>query len=223
MRTYKSWGGLLITCGLLLWMGVPAAYGQIALGGGWEASVDEGVGIVVSDVTLDYLVIEISKDFTDPPGVGGVFPAKLIDFHQVAADADTVPRIIIEDESITNLTGVPWTDYHWALLNGGETWFNRPLSDPINTTPFGTKVWSDTFGFGDPDKMTDLAVSGGVVPSSSSFFPGAAPGDGELVIDIDLSFADPMWFTLKQFPTPEPASLAMLAFGGLVVVMRRRR
>ena len=60
------------------------------------------VCIVVDDVTPEYLLIQISKDFTDPPGVGGVFPPKLIDFLQVDTDENTVPQIVIENSLFQN-------------------------------------------------------------------------------------------------------------------------
>ena len=197
----------------------------IPLDGGWQADVVDpaGVSIVVDLVGPDFLVIQISKDFTEPPGVGGVFPSQLIDFQQIDEDANTVPRIVVADESITNLTGVDWTDYHWAILDAGDAWINVPLSQGWTTDPFTNKTFSDPWNvFNDPDKATDLLADEGVVYNNSSFFPGAGPSDGELVIDVDLGVVDPVSFTFKQFPTPDPATLSLLALGGLLVMRRRR-
>jgi len=194
----------------------------IALGGGWEADVPDSsvVSVVPDGVGEDFIIIEISKDFTAGPGVGGVFPAHLIDFRQVDTDANTRPNIIIADESVTNLTGVPWTDYHWAVLNAGEVWIDVPASAGFDTTPFANAVFSDPANvFGDPTKATDLDADGGVVPNNTSFFPGAAGGD--LVLSVDLASAAPVSFVLKQFPTPEPASALLLVIAGLVATRRR--
>lgn len=139
--------------------------------------------------------IQISKDFYDPP-VGGVFPPRVIDFVQIAPDPQTVPRLIIVDETISNLTGVPWTDYHWALLDQGDAWFNVPLSMGFDVSPFTNKAFSDPANiFNDPNKATDLFADGGIIPPFGTFWPGHA--GGELVIDIDLS---------ALAPTPGPIS-----------------
>jgi len=210
--------------GLFAIVSVVAANSEvIPLAAGWQADVFDSsiVSINVDVVGPDFLVIEISKDFLDPPGVGGVFPANLIDFQQIAADADTVPRIIIADETVTNLTGVDWTDYHWNVFDSGDAWFNVPLSD-FGTEPFANHSFSDPGNlFNDPDKATDIDADGGVVASGASFFPGGAAGDGNLVIDVDLSRSSPLSFTFKQFPTPEPASFVLLSLCGLIAIRRR--
>lgn len=210
---------------ILLMMSSDAWADVVPLGGGWQADVVDpaNVSIVVDLVAPDFMTIQISKDFVEPPGVGGVFPAQLIDFQQIDDDANTVPRIVIVDESITNLTGVDWTDYHWAVLDGTDAWFDVPLSQDFAVDPFAYKEFSDPWDvFVDPDKATDLLADEGVVPNNSSFFPGGGPGDGELVIDVDLSEVDPVSFTFKQFPTPEPGTLLLLALGGLLVTRYRR-
>ncbi len=212
---------------VLLMMSSNAWAEVIPLGGGWQADVVDpaGVSIVVDLVHPDFLAIQISKDFTDPPGVGGVFPPQLIDFQQIDDDADTVPRIVIVDESISNLTGVDWTAYHWAILNGTDAWLDVPLSQDFAVDPFTHKEFSDPWEiFVDPNKATDLLADEGIVYDNQSFFPGAAPGDGELVIDVDLSVIDPVSFTFKQFAIPEPGTLCLLALGvGGWAGTRRRR
>lgn len=218
MMTVKAFrrGVLLLAVGVLA---STAPAGTIVLGGGWQANWANGaIGITVDQVTDEYVTIQISKDFTEG-SVDGVFPALLIDFIQIADDANTVPRIIINDETITNLTGEDWTDFHWEVLNHGDAWFNVPESMAFDTTPFPTKVFSDPFNiFGDPDKASALDVYDGLVPNFGSFFPGLAGGD--LVIDVDLSPDYPVSFTLKEYPTPEPASMLLFGLGALV--LRRR-
>lgn len=199
-----------------------AAADVIPLGGGWQASVNatSNVGIVVDAVGADFVLIQISKDFKDPPGPGGVFPPVLIDFQQVDTDANTKPNIIIADETVTNLTGVDWSDFHWAVLDNGQAWFDVPASAGFDTSPFGNQMFDDPDNvFGDPDKATDLWVDGGIVPNNSSFFPGIA--GGQLAMGIDLSSTNPVSFTLKEFPTPEPTTALLL--GVLAAFGLRRR
>jgi hypothetical protein len=151
-----------------------------------------------------------------------VFPPQVIDFLQVDDDLNTVPRIVVIDETITNMTGVNWTDYHWAVLDSGDAWLNVPLSRGWTTDPFAGKAFSDPRGvFNDADKATDLVADMGVVFNNTSFFPGAGSGDGEIVMDVDLSEAGPVSFTFKQFPTPEPSTFSLLLLGGLVLPRRR--
>ena len=64
-----------------------------------------------------------------------------------------------------------------------------------------------------------LSVDGGVVPDGATFFPGVDAG--LLVIDVDLSGQDSS-FTLSQHPTPEPATLLLLA-AGLPILARHKR
>jgi len=202
----------ILALGLLgILMGASSAYGDITipLGGGWEAQVPNlsQVSINVDSVTSEFVAIEISKDFTEPyNGIG--FPGLSILFTQVAADAVTSPRIVILDESVTNLTGSDWTDYHMAIDSGGEVEFDIAASLGFSMAPFTNQLLT----------LTTLDADGGVVFNNSSFFPGAGPG--ELVMFADLS-GDPVSFSLIEFPTPEPATLALLVLG--LGCLKRRR
>jgi len=205
----------------LLLLSVPAALARASIEfGGWRANWLNGtISIRVDQVGPDFAKIEVFKDFTEPP-VGGLFPPRIIDFVQIAPDPNTVKRIIILDETITNLTGVGWTDYHWSVIDDGEAWFNVPLSATFDVTPFKTKKFSDPRNvFNDPNKATDLNAFDGLVPHQDTFFPGLAAGD--LVIDVNLAPQAPVSFTFKQFPTPEPSSLMLLSLGALVGWRRR--
>jgi hypothetical protein len=199
----------------------------LTLGGddsGWAVlAPDDGTvaGIVVDLVTPTAVYIEIDKDFLFPMDVNGNFPAINLIFQQTADDANTVPNIVITDESVSNQTGQDWTDFHWALVDGGSVWFDKAASTPFNVSPFTNSTYIDLFGFNDGNSYNNLNVDGGVVPAGTSFFPGLGGSDGELVITFDLASSNDS-FNLKEFPTPEPAVLAMLAFGGVAVLRRRR-
>ncbi|MEZ6083576.1 MAG: PEP-CTERM sorting domain-containing protein [Phycisphaerae bacterium] len=179
--------------------------------------------IVVDNTSSTETVIQIAKQFDDGPEFGQ-FPPIEIAFTQTGDDLSTVPSIVINDENIINNTGFGWTDYHWALIDGGQAWFNVSQSSTFDTSPFGTQSFADQYGYGDANKMTDLNVEGGFVPNGGTFTPGLL--GGALWIDTDLSGANPVTFNFKQFPTnpsiPEPASL-MLMLGGCAIVAGRRR
>jgi hypothetical protein len=209
-----------LCCAGMLSLASVARADVIMNAGGWVAStVNVGeASIVVDAETSEYIVIQISKDFTDPPDEFGNFPGILIDFVQ--ADPNAVPRIIIADESITNFTGVEWTDYHWQILDGTDAWFNQSESAGWTVDPFTNKTWTDIIGV---NMAQGLDADGGVVPDfGASFFPGGSvdPND-HLVIDINLTGTSS--FTFKQFPTPEPATLTLLALGGAALLRRRVR
>lgn len=196
------------------------------LGGGWQAQVadDSLVSIVVDSIGANYIAIEISKDFTEGPGQGGIFPGLDILFTQIGTETSTVPFIVILDEAVTNLTGTDWTDYHMSLQTNGSAWFSTVDSAGFSMSPFAVSTFSDPgniFG-GDPTKATHLDSVGGVVFNNSSFFPGA--GAGELVIGtLPGGSANPVSFVLTEVPTPEPASLALLAIGCTLLRRRTRR
>jgi hypothetical protein len=202
----------IVAVGLLgILVGASSAYGEIIpLGGGWEAQVADlsQVSIAVDAVTAEFVAIEISKDFTEPyDGIG--FPGLSIQFTQVAADAVTSPRIVILDESVTNQTGTDWTDYHMQINAPGNVEFDIAASLGFSMLPFTNRVFT----------LTTLDADTGTVFDNSSFFPGAGPG--ELVMLADLT-GDPVTFELEEFPTPEPATLAMLLIGFGCFVRRRR-
>lgn len=192
----------------------------------WDSSLDPYVEIIVDLVTPDAVFIQKAAEFIQPPGPGG-FPSIAITFRQI--DANAVSQIVINDEIITNSTGFDWTDFHFELIDGLDAVFNRVLTDGsaggngFNTSPFDNQTWSadlqaltvDGFGLGP-------GGSDAIVPSGSTWFPGGGAADGELYIDVVPQPQAPFTvFTLKETPTPEPASLVLLALGGLLAVRRR--
>lgn len=226
MKT-RTFGTACLALACLLVVSSSAQAGMtVALGGGWEAEVADlsAVSIQVDAsctprTECNFIAIEIAKDFRLPPLPNGNFPGLDIIFRQIAADADTVPNIVILDESATNQTGTDWTDYHMTVGTSGVAWFDTVSSTGFSMSPFNNTMFMDpsnVFG-GDPTRATDFWADGGVVPHNSSFFPGA--GAGELVISVDLS-GGAVQFTLTEFPTPEPATLALFGLG--LIALRRR-
>ena len=211
--------GTILVCALCV---APAAQaGSIVLGdSGWEAiwdsSLDGLVDIQVDVVTDDAVFIEKSAEFTQGPGPAG-FPTIPIVFRQIAFPA--VTQIVINDEIITNSTGVDWTGFNMTLLDSGNATFNPGLTNAsggglgFSTSPFVNQA------FGDDN--TAFTVDGGVVAAGDIWFPGLT---GELYIDVIPQTEAPFTlFTLKETPTPEPATGVVLMLTAAACIRRRRR
>jgi len=214
---------LSLACAVVTVMTTPAAAAVVDLGGGWQAewdaSLDGLVNIQPVEVVGDVLIVRKTAEFTQPP-INGIFPTIPIVFTQNAQVAAT--HIVIDNESIQNSTGVDWRDFHIDLL-GGFTVFdsvstkNSGGPDPIgwDIAPFKQAAFTAS--------LKRLDIWDGVVPAGQSWLPGGAPDGGQLWLDV---FPDPDSFTsfsLKETPTPEPATVCLLAFGGVALLTKRGR
>jgi hypothetical protein len=136
---------------------------------GWDAVLTDNVytGVFVDDVGTGFVLIEIAKTFYLPPRQGQ-FPANVIGFRQRLDDSATVPVIRIKDETIINLTGVPWTDYHWEI-NGSMAAFDRAATEAggFATLPFTNWTWGPPQTGWGANYPASLDVDGGTVPSGS--------------------------------------------------------
>lgn len=208
-----------------------AQAGSIDLCGGaagwratWDNSLDGLVQIIASDCSQlanGRVFIEKSAQFTQGPSPSGVFPTISITFNQTAVT--NVTRIIIEDEIITNSTGSDWTDFHMDLIDSGDAVFDvAATAGSGGPPPIGFSIAPFTIA-GFSNGNTRLDILGGVVPNGSQWFPGSGALDGELHIAVNPHAQAPFTvFSLKETPTPEPTSLAMLALGAAAVLRRRR-
>jgi hypothetical protein len=188
-------------------------------GGGWRISVADNtanpVTIVQDEGNDGTLVLEIFKDFLQPFGPGNHLPSIFMTFEQIAPNALTASKIVINDESIYNGTGTTWTGFLWVLQGAdGVATFNQDETYPagqagFSTAPFTIHEWHEQL----------LIARGGTLASGDSFNPGYT---GALVIDVDLNASYRTSFGLKEIPGPEPVTMSLLAIGGLCIAMRRR-
>lgn len=190
---------------------------------GWSVILADDVysGVVVDTITDSYVRIEIAKTFFQGPE-GGQFPANLIEFYQRAGDVDPLPVIQITSEAVTNDTGWDWTDYHWEII-GDDAAFDRTSTETsgFSIDPFTRSLWGAAPAGWSSDHSASLDVDGGVVHDGETFFPGSV--QGRLYIDVDVTGSEPVSFVLKQYPTPEPGTMAVLAGGAFILLMRPRR
>ena len=190
--------------------------GTVLLGGGWQAwwdnSLDPFVSLTNISVSPDGTTITLRKNatFTQGPNAQGIFPSIPISFQQVATS--NVSSIVIDDEVVTNSTGVAWSDFHFDLLLGGAT-FNAAASAGFNVAPFTNKV----FSLGN----TALDIDGGIVANGAQWTPGAGANGGQLLTNV-VSPGIGTTFTLKETPTPGPTALMVFATGLLFFSTRRR-
>ncbi len=229
MKSNVTMGCSGIAVSIIFASGAQAGFVDLAGGwrASWDASLDPFVDIqdngVVNAQGVQVQVIQKSAEFTQGPQIGGLFPSIPITFTQT--DPNAVNFIAIDDEIITNSTGVDWTDFHFEILDGNDAFFddvrtaNSGGGPPIGffIEPFQQATFS-------PD-LQELDVFDGVVPSGTQWFPGDGATDGQLWMSmntgdgVNTPFTT---FTLKETPTPTPGAMALLGLGGLAAARRRR-
>ena len=190
---------------------------------GWSAAVNQDwdIGVVVDETTNDAVIIQIVKRFVGEPDEFGLMPAMYIEFIKNSEQA--VGQIIITDEFITNDTSRNWIDYHMELAvsifdpEGGFSLASNPSGDQ-----FATVVLSGSNGHN--GLPTKLDFYDGLVPNNpedqDDFRPGYYSGSMIIVADPEMQVGQRI--LLKEYPTiPEPATLGLLALGGLTLLRRR--
>lgn len=201
--------------------------GTIVLGNsGWQATWDNSLDPFVSmnvnlvDFGQDAVFIEKIVEFTQAP-VNGVFPSVAIVFQQISPNA--VSNIVIDDEIITNSTGVAWGGFQMDVLNHGEVLF-----DPAMTAASGgggPVGWSiapfTTAAYGNANSR--LTMGGGTINPGQVWFPGGGANNGQLWINV-TSLSGSTLFVLKETPlVPAPGALALLGVAAITGSRRRRR
>ncbi len=135
----------------------------------------------------------------------------------------TDPNFVVNDpagellsmvETIQNVGTEPWLDWHEHILPNAvgvtsSTWFSVKLSingSLIGFTPTGlgtADLWLDNF--------SQQVLPGDIllIEKEVVVFPVPAPGTGPIL-------------RIQEYPTPEPASAALLGLGSLLVLGRRK-
>lgn len=184
------------------------------LDSGWDAIIDENTtGILIDefDPCCHAIQIEIFKNFTS------FTQPNVIAFQQRLPDALAAWQVRINDETIRNYTGYDWTAYHWEVT--GDAKINRSVTVGSNFSiaPFTSASWGNWVG----DYADSLDVSGGIVPDGGIYRPGLT--SGLLAIDMDMTTCPTASFSLIQYPIPEPATLCLLASGGVLLLRRKKK
>lgn len=184
------------------------------LGGGWQVTIFNPIitDVQTIDVNLDDNFLNIRKiatfdaidEITNQP-----VPINLV-FQQVGSDAETVSRIRLDEEFLTNALPQSWIAFRNELLGSAAT-FDAAASAGFSIAPFTNATYAPN--------GSSVVFDGGSVGPGAVWSPGVA--SGFLEIDVDLSPGAPVVFTLKEIPqVPEPASLGLLLAG--VLLLRRR-
>jgi len=112
----------------------------------------------------------------------------------------------------------PWTDWHEEILTPNWKWGSVNFSAP------GLTGLTSNVGGNVADFFFDALYPGTVIDiRKEMWYTGTNPQQ-----DLFPSFGGPpqpgaVKIMVLEYPTPEPATMSMLAFGALAVLRRRRR
>lgn len=181
---------------------LPTSFPTGAPANGWTVITTAGPIPVVLDPTGPVW----GKNFTGPNG--GTFT--------YAPTSPTNPALPVTE--VLQVAGnLPWTDWHENVI-GIDT---LGLPDP-------NWSWANPTILVGGLPAAGLTIVGAGTSNLSFFFNPLAPGT---VVDIrkDLVYTGPAGavfngtLAIHEYPTPEPATLGLLALGGLAAVRRKRR
>ena len=188
--------------------------------GGWEiAYPDPSLSNTITDFNLGssngVLGLSLSKHYGAGWSPLGDFPPTLqITFKKISGNADSL--IVITNEDILNYTGSHWTGFEWRISSpsGSTAFFDTGLTS-FDVTSFDPALTTVS--------ASQILVSGGTGVDDGNHFTidrGFANG---IVIDVS-GVPEGSTFTLWETPerAPEPATMTLLALGGIAVLRRRR-
>jgi hypothetical protein len=186
---------------------------------GWNCD-DDGDGAIVmnsptwTEIGGEYHLSMTGKQYWDPAHVQGDF----------TTDTPLDPTVWIA-EDVENYTGFIWTDYHIGI--GMTKTFT--IGDGIHTSGTGSQ-----YGIIAPSDWTwtiSGPTGGQPIPNGGTgwfgtvdYFAGTAipSGPGNVgSFGLKVAFIGSVAFCPEQYPTPEPATLAILGLGGMALLRRR--
>ena len=139
-------------------------------------------------------------------------------------DSITDPTVTF-DKDVTNATGYAWSGYQFDMF------MDQPFTSGTGTTPSGWTASAVTYPTGPIGTYTDSHGTGYTNMATVTFAnvsgSDIAPGDST-TFGADVNFSGYFLYTfeLEQIasqvsPSPEPASLALIALGGSLMIRRR--
>ena len=178
----------------------------------WGCDDDGDGAIVINDALTD--LIPNGGDYTlDLTGAQYWGPGHLNGFFESDTSTDPIVWLV---ETVENETTFDWTDYHIDIG------MNQDFDITGVITPVGwTTVVTDPV----PGQSLPAGAGIGYVGAVDYYYGGSGT---EVVIGdsgdfgLKVEFVGTVEFCTSQYPTPEPASLTMLALGALAVIRRRR-
>jgi hypothetical protein len=174
---------------------------------GWTASYADAFAQAGWDVSLTFRGLSsdgsqffFEKDATFKAPAGNGTDGLEILFQKVDPSAK---ELVINDEILTNATGVDWQAFKWILASGGSTGgpsftfaaTNGPASG-FQISPFTSMQFAEN--------NTVLNFSGGVVANGQTWFAGANSSTGIAIVSGDTATS----FALKEVPIPIPLPAA---------------
>ena len=133
------------------------------------------------------------------------YPAIVYTDFTVNSPEDPRPEIV---KDVDNDTNFAWTDYHIKVTR------NQPFT--IDTAGTPGSDWTNT--------IIPVSLQGSDYVGEIDYFAGTPiPVGGSGHFQFKVSFSNDAHFIIQQVPTPEPASLSLLAVGGLMLLRRKRK
>jgi MYXO-CTERM domain-containing protein len=132
-------------------------------------------------------------------------PGHMLGSFTTDTEEDPTVKMI---NAVDNDMWFDWTDYHINLyMSKTFTLSNAAVSDPNDWTVSVTQPsWNGTAYVGTID-----------------YYAGTSVNIGDTIeFTYKMAFLGSISFTQEMIPTPEPATLTLLALGGLALVRRRR-
>ena len=181
----------------------------------WNCAPDGDGAILMNYTTLAPDLVN-GGYILDMDGVQSGFPAHL--FGDFITDSELDPTVRITQD-IENDTDFAWSDYHIAI---GMTKTFSILTTGL-TAPTGW-TWSITDPLAGQPLPGDISPGTGWVGYVNYYQTAGSPvaiGD-EGTFGFKVSFLGSVEFYTSQVPTPEPTTIALLGFGAVAAIRRKR-